>query len=189
MARAPRQDGLAIAAGSSEEPVIGCQWKPWPGFLLRAGLALLLVLAAGAYLTARFRIGYDDQDHQCLPPHRWFLIDRHDRDPARGELIAFAAHGLRPYFRDGQTIIKRVAALPGNRIQVGAQTVRINGEAVAEGLALAGTLKRPVSDFFRDERVPSGHLWMMGATPDSFDSRYWGFLPERQVIGRAYVLW
>mgnify|MGYP001098272042 CR=1 FL=1 len=40
-----------------------------------------------------------------------------------------------------------------------------------------------------DDIVPPGHLWMMGATADSFDSRYWGFLPERQVIGRAYVLW
>jgi conjugal transfer pilin signal peptidase TrbI len=29
----------------------------------------------------------------------------------------------------------------------------------------------------------------MGATADSFDSRYWGFLPDGQVIGRAYALW
>ena len=56
------------------------QRMPWSRFALRAGLALLLVLGLGAYLTQRFRIGYDDQDHQCLPPSRWFLIDRHDRD-------------------------------------------------------------------------------------------------------------
>jgi conjugal transfer pilin signal peptidase TrbI len=167
-----------------------CQrFAPWSGFFVRAGLALLVVLAAGAYLTERFRIGYDDQDHQCLPPHRWFLIDRHDRDPTRGKLIAFAARDLQPYFRDGQTIIKRVAGLPGDHAKVGPETVWINGEVVAEGLALAGTLERPAADFFRDEQVPPGHLWMMAATPDSFDSRYWGFLPEHQVIGRAYVLW
>jgi type IV secretory pathway protease TraF len=29
----------------------------------------------------------------------------------------------------------------------------------------------------------------MGATADSFDSRYWGFLPDGQVIGRADALW
>jgi conjugal transfer pilin signal peptidase TrbI len=56
-------------------------------------------------------------------------------------------------------------------------------------LVLAGTLKRSPSVFYRDDRVPPGHLWMTGATADSFDSRYWGFLPERQVIGRAYTLW
>ena len=50
-------------------------------------------LGTGAYLAARFRLGYDDQAHQCLPPHRWFLIDRHDRAVRRGSLIAFAALG------------------------------------------------------------------------------------------------
>jgi conjugal transfer pilin signal peptidase TrbI len=67
--------------------------------------------------------------------------------------------------------------------------VRINGAKVGEGLALAGTLKRPAQDFLRDDVVPPGHLWVMGATADSFDSRYWGFLPGGQVIGRAYALW
>ena len=165
------------------------QRMPWPRFLVRAGLALVLTLGAGAYLIERFRIGYDDQDHQCLPPSRWFLIDRHDREVTQGGMIAFAALGLAPYFRDGQTIIKRAAAVPGDRVEVGLETVRINGATVGEGLALARTLNRPPTDFLRDDVVPPGHLWMMGATADSFDSRYWGFLPEHQVIGRAHVLW
>ncbi len=162
---------------------------PRSRFLLRATLALLVVLGAGAYLTERFHIGYDDQDRQCLPPHRWFLIDRHDRDVAQGETIAFAALGLGPYFRDGQIVIKRAAGVPGDRVQVSPDTVRINGAKVGEGLALAGTLDRPPTDFLRDDIVPPGHLWVMGATADSFDSRYWGFLPEARVIGRAYALW
>jgi len=29
----------------------------------------------------------------------------------------------------------------------------------------------------------------MGQTLDSFDSRYWGYVREEQVIGRAYALW
>jgi conjugal transfer pilin signal peptidase TrbI len=162
---------------------------PWSRFLLRAGLTILVVLGTGAYLTERFHIGYDDQDRQCLPPHRWFLIDRHDRDITQGEIIAFAALGLGPYFRDGQVIVKRAAGVRGDRIQVDPETLRINGAKVGEGLALAGTLKRLQEDFLRDDIVPSGHLWMMGATADSFDSRYWGFLPEQRVIGRAYALW
>ena len=79
--------------------------------------------------------------------------------------------------------------MPGDRVSVGPETVRINGARVGEGLALAGTLKRPPGDFLRDDVVPPGHLWVMGATADSFDSRYWGFLHEQQVIGRAYALW
>ena len=163
--------------------------RPWPRFLLRAGLALALVLGTGAYLTERFRIGYDDQDRQCLPPHRWFLIDRHDRAITQGAVFAFAARGLGPYFHDGQTIIKRAAGVPGDRIEVGPEAVTVNGARVGEGLALARTLGRPLADFLRRDIVPPGHLWVMGATADSFDSRYWGFLPEGQVIGRAYALW
>jgi len=165
------------------------QRMPWPRFILRAGLALFLVLGAGAYLIERCRLGYDDQDHQCLPSHRWFLIDRHDREVTQGGIVAFAALGLGPYFRDGQTLVKRAAGVPGDRVEVGLESVRINGATVGEGLALAGTLGHPPQNFLRDDIVPPGHLWMMGATADSFDSRYWGFLPEGQVIGRAYALW
>jgi conjugal transfer pilin signal peptidase TrbI len=79
--------------------------------------------------------------------------------------------------------------VPGDRIQVNSKSVRINGATVGKGLALARTLNRPLEDFLRDDIVPSGHLWVMGATTDSFDSRYWGFLPESHVVGRAYALW
>jgi conjugal transfer pilin signal peptidase TrbI len=185
----PQGEGVAVDVVTSAGVTTRPRRVPWPRFLLRAGLALCLVLGTGAYLAGRFHIGYDDQDRQCLPPHRWFLIDRHDRDITQGETIAFAALGLGPYFRAGQIIIKRAAGVPGDRIQVDPESVRINGAKVGEGLALAGTLERPPEDFRRDDIVPPGHLWVMGATADSFDSRYWGFLPGGQVIGRAYALW
>jgi conjugal transfer pilin signal peptidase TrbI len=94
-----------------------------------------------------------------------------------------------PYVRDGQVIVKRVAGIAGDHAEVGPERVRVNELPVGEGLVLAPTLKRPPSASLRDEPVPAGHLWVMGATADSFDSRYWGLLPERQVMGRAYVLW
>jgi conjugal transfer pilin signal peptidase TrbI len=131
---------------------------PWPRFLLRAGLPLFLVLGAGAYLAERFRIGYDDQDRQCLPPYRWFLIDRHDRAVSRGTIVAFAARGLGPYFHDGQTIVKRAAGVPGDRVAVDLDQVQIDGATVGEGLALARTLKRPPGDFLRNAIVPPEHL-------------------------------
>jgi len=184
-----QSDGKAVDAEIPAEVTTTRRCVPWPRFLLRAGLALCLVLGTGAYLAGRFHIGYDDQDRQCLPPHRWFLIDRQDRDITQGETIAFTALGLGPYFRDGQIIIKRAAGVPGDRVQVDLETVRINGAKVGEGLALANTLNRPPEDFLRDDVVPPGHLWVMGATADSFDSRYWGFLPVGQVIGRGYALW
>jgi conjugal transfer pilin signal peptidase TrbI len=153
---------------------------PWPGFLLRAGLTLLLVPGSGAYLAERFRIGYDDQDRQCLPPYRWFLIDRHDRAVTQGALVAFAAQGLQPYFRDGQTIIKRAAGVPGDRIQVGPQTVWINGAEVGEGLALAGTLFAFAAD------TPRARVAFRGVAEDEslmdFVRQIYGLLAKIELV-------
>ena len=92
--------------------------------------------------------------------------------------------------------IKRVVGLPGETLELKNQTVLINGQPLTEGYA--HYLFPPSVDATGDIRrkygpvtVPAGHFFMMGDNrDDSQDSRFWGFLPQSYVKGRAlFIYW
>ena len=94
--------------------------------------------------------------------------------------------------------IKRTIGLPGDTIELKNQTVFVNGQPLVE--PYAHYLLPPVesqTDGFDLRRkygpvtVPEGHYFMMGDNrDDSQDSRYWGFLPQSYVKGRAlFIYW
>jgi conjugal transfer pilin signal peptidase TrbI len=74
-------------------------------FLLKALPILILVLAVEHYIGQRFLIGGDDQVDRCLPDKRIYIIDTFNKDIWRGDLIAFRAERMAPYFKDGWVIV------------------------------------------------------------------------------------
>lgn len=157
-------------------------------FLYKALPILGVVLAIEYYLGQRFLLGGDNQTDRCLPDKWVYLIDTYDKDIWRGDLMAFRAERMQPFFKDGQIIVKIAAGITGDRVQVDNQLTRINNTPIIAGLPLAPKLKQPPSSFYRDTTIPPAAYWVTGKAPKSFDSRYWGYVYDHQVIGRAYAL-
>lgn len=167
---------------------IGAPRKPFARFAMKA-LALAAVMWLGAsYAASRYQIGIDPQLETCIPGKRVFLIDRSEVLPERNHLVAFRARHMQPFFKDGTKIVKFAAAVEGDVVEVDEVGVRVNGVVKTRGLFLAGALGEPQRNFYERIVVPPGHLFVIGLTPKSFDSRYWGLVEQGQIIGRAHAL-
>lgn len=133
----------------------------------------------------RFEFAIDPQNNQCLPPYRIYLIDRYDKEPLRGKPFAFKSEYIRVYGKG----IKMVDGLPGDTVSVNAEETTVNGSMVGEQLMLAKESGHTEQTLTRSGKIEPGRIWLMGRTKLSFDSRYWGSIPQNQILGRAYPLW
>ena len=95
----------------------------------------------------------------------------------------------RDYLPSGVPLIKRVAAVSGQRICRFAHGVTIDGNYVGAARA-RDHLGRPLPAWSGCHDLLSGEIFVMNpAAPDSFDGRYFGVLRIADVIGRAAPVW
>lgn len=139
-----------------------------------------------------------------LPVLRTKVLDLNE--PQRGDVMVF----FPPHMNDTY-FIKRVVGLPGDTVSYRNKRLYVNGEplerqAVAElpegkaryklGLEQLGEANhlmqvdamRPARDF--SVVVKPEHYFMMGDNRDnSSDSRIWGQVPEKDIVGKAFAVW
>ncbi len=133
------------------------------------------------------------------------------RSPKRGEIYVF--HSVLP---DSPDLIKRCIGIPGDHIKMIGEKVYINGKLLNEPYALyTPSIGAPFpqfpprEDIAQDTRltpewaaqlpehvvngelvVPKGDYFMMGDNRDnSYDSRYWGFVPRKKIIGAPLFIY
>lgn len=119
--------------------------------------------------------------------------------PERGDVVCFIYPG-----DDRTRYVKRVIGVAGDKIEIDGENVTVNGgkletravretgdafireEAIGGRRHLVRLMKhRNAFDVVRRFSVPEGALFVMGDNrDDSYDSRFWGFLPVDNVIGR-----
>jgi signal peptidase I len=120
-------------------------------------------------------------------------VEHKDYVPARGQIIVFH------YPKDPSLdFVKRVIALPGERVVINNCTVTVYNAQNPQGFdpdqhpshLTNGSCTQSDTEGSLDETVPAGNIFVLGdnRTPGgSSDSRVWGYLPTYDIIGNAVL--
>ena len=112
------------------------------------------------------------------------------KSPQRGDVIVF----IYPLDPD-KDFIKRVIGVGGDTVSIVNKKLYINGveapdphAVYSENTILLGDMQK--LDNFGPVTVPKGSLFVLGDNRDrSFDSRFWGFVPLKDVLGKAFTIY
>ncbi len=108
---------------------------------------------------------------------------------ARLPSSAAALADRRQYLPQSVPILKRVGAVAGQSVCVRNRVLRIDRELPVRLLERDG-LGRPLTPWRGCRELKLDELFLVSHdSPASFDSRYFGPIPRRLVIGRAVALW
>ncbi|TXI08273.1 MAG: signal peptidase I [Rhizobium sp.] len=167
-----------------------------PAFFLK-GLLLSIPVAAIVFgVMSKLAIGIDVQNSAMATStgHRFFVITKSPPKVERGQFIGFHSDDrVQPWFPKGALFVKRAVGLPGDTIHLTGKQVYIDGSYAGDlnSQTLARFLSKGRHEFLADGQdvvVPPAHYFVMNNHPNSFDSRYWGFISYDQIVGSAYVL-
>lgn len=155
-------------------------------------IAILLALVIRTFVVQAFKIPSGSMlptlqigDHLLVNKFLYWFTD-----PQRGDVIVFKFPQ-----DEGRDFIKRVIALPGDKVEVLGKRVYVNDKPVQESYAVhldPSMQENPHSprDNFAPVQAPPGQLFMMGDNRDySMDSRFWGFLDIKKIKGKAFIIY
>ena len=172
-------------------------------------IALLLALAIQAFLVKPFLIPSESMV-PTLTVNQRVLVDRvtfRFSEPHRGDVVVFKApRGAdddvqqcgKPHpenqpcefptkEQSDENFIKRVVAVPGDRLKVLKNRVYINGKRQDEPFVNEGTPCEDLCNLDKEITIPPDHFFMMGDNRGaSEDSRAWGPVPKDWIVGNAF---
>lgn len=124
------------------------------------------------------KIGYDSQRGTCLDFRFSFVKYDPQHCFAVGEIVSFDPSSVVPnFFPKGKLLGKRVAGVPGDRIDVSPEGVMVNRILLSKDFSV----KYPPK--YQSIIIPPNHYFVVGTAQGSFDSRYYGLVPQSAVYG------
>jgi signal peptidase I len=181
--------------------------------VVTVAVAVIVALLVQAFVVKPYRIPTGSMLPTLARGQR-ILVNRMDTHPGVGDVVVFhpphgadlgssqCANSLQGFSADGtalaqpcdqplaskstQTFVKRVVGLPGDVLRIVDGHVLRNGKREPDAyISACGGVAE--CTFSRSIRVPAGDYYMMGDNRgDSDDSRYWGPVPQRYIIGVAF---
>ena len=149
-------------------------------------------------------------------PRPWLAKVLPYREIRRGDIVVFKYPSTEGQTEPGEHFVKRVIGVPGDRIRIFHRQVFVNGQLQSEPFVrhaypdqlrpgddfpppdndyLSGATPEWTADmsgYIHDGElvVPPGHFFAMGDNREqSWDSRFWGFVPRELISGRPLLIY
>jgi signal peptidase I len=150
--------------------------------------AVALALLIRTFIMAPFKIPSGSMRPTLIEGDR-ILVNKfiyRFQTPKRGDIIVFRypEDPKRPF-------IKRLAAVGGDTLEIRGGKVYVNNELLSAGAFATGRYYNQGSfgESGTPITVPAGHYFVLGDNSlSSHDSRFWGFVPKKHLIGQAMCI-
>jgi signal peptidase I len=162
--------------------------KTFAGELVEVALVALLLFLGVRLAVQNFKV----QGHSMMPTlhnNEFVLVDKLSYDfisPHRGDIIVF-----RDPLNPAEDFIKRIIAVPGDRVTIHNSGVYVNGRRLYERYTIhpyARSYPMTAIPYTNSPLVPPNSYFVLGDNRSrSDDSHLWGLLPRKDIIGRAIV--
>lgn len=183
---------LALAEPTSSSP--GKVLRDW---IIVIAIALGAAMLVRVYVLQQFYISGPSMESTLFENNRVLVnkLSYRLHDIHRGDVVVFDRITTSGGVIAHDDLIKRVIGVEGDVVEIKDCKVLVNSKTISEPYLDKEVLARPTpSDRCRvvDMKpitVPKNQLFVMGDNrPESFDSRSFGTIPEKLVIGRAFAI-
>jgi signal peptidase I len=200
--------GQYASAAPQPSPASAPPQKPkkrenWRSVLTTIGILLLAPLFAlllTAYVFQTYQVDGPSMQNTLEPndrlivwkvPRTWARITGNPYIPARGDIVIFNEPDVSQFGQSGnKQLIKRVVALPGERVTSQNGALTVHNQEHPEGFQpeLAPSIREDHTGEMLDVTVPEDHIFVAGDNrANSLDSRSFGPVHVDNIVGKLAV--